>query len=104
MTANMTSKSPMSINQAARWAERQDAVLRTSHDGRPDYLAAAVDVNTNLVLCMGFGDMAYDYARAHRSERAIRVYAIVEVLEGLSEEEGEAACVPGARDAETPWY
>ncbi len=93
----------MSIRQAARWAEGHDAVYRVSHDGQPDYMAAAVDVNTNTVLTMGFGDKAYDYAKAHQGARAIRVYAIVEVLEGMSEEEGERACVPGPRDADAPW-
>jgi hypothetical protein len=36
-------------------------------------------------------------------EKAIRVYTMDEVLQGMSEEEGEAHCVPGARDAEAPW-
>lgn len=90
----------MSIRQAARWAERQGCVYRVQ-EGQPDYMAAAVDINTNKVLSMGFGDSAYQYKRDH-PEQPIRVYTMDEVLQGMSEEEGEACCVPGARDADAP--
>lgn len=92
----------MSIRQAARWAERNGSVYRVQ-DGQPDYMAAAVDVNTNKVLCMGFGDRAYDFKRAH-PEQPIRVYTLDEVIQGMDEEEGEAACIPGPRDADAAWY
>lgn len=92
----------MSIRQAARWAEQEDCVCR-SLNGEPDYMAAAVDVNTNTVLCMGFGDKAYDYKHAN-PDRPIRVYTLDEVLQGMGEEEGERSCVPGARDADAPWH
>ena len=91
----------MHIRDAARWAERQDCVYRVV-DGEPDYMAAAVDINTNRVLVMGFGDKAYEYKNA-RPQEAIRIYTLDEVLQGMSEEEGEASCVPGPRDAEAPW-
>lgn len=91
----------MHIRDAARWAERQDCVHRVTN-GEPDYMAAAVDINTNRVLEMGFGDKAYEYKRA-RPDQAIRVYTLDEVLQGMSEEEGEASCVPGPRDADAPW-
>lgn len=91
----------MSVRQAARWAEREDCVYRI-HEGQPDHMAAAVDIDTNKVLSMGFGDSAYQYKRDH-PDKAIRVYTMDEVLQGMSEEEGEAHCVPGARDAEAPW-
>lgn len=92
----------MSIRDAARWADRQGCVFRVI-DGQPDYMAAAVDVNTNKVLHMGFGDAAYDFKRAH-PEQAIRVYSLDEVLEQIGEDEGEQGCVPGARDADAPWH
>lgn len=94
----------MSIRQAARWAESRDAVYRVGRDGQPDYMAAAVDVNTNMVLCMGFGDKAYDYAKANNGAYAIRVYTLSEVLEDMTEEDGERQCVPGARDSDAPWH
>jgi len=92
----------MSIRQAARWADREDCVYRVQ-DGQPDYMAAAVDVGTNMVLCMGFGDKAYDFKRDH-PELAIRVYTVDEVLQGMDEEDGERNCIPGARDADAPWH
>lgn len=92
----------MSIRQAARWAEHKDCVYRVL-DGQPDYMAAAVDVNTNKVLSIGFGDKAYDFKRAH-PDLDIRVYTLDEVLQGMSEEEGEQGCIPGPRDADTPWH
>jgi len=92
----------MSIRQAARWADREGCVYRLHH-GQPDYMAAAVDLNTNKVLSMGYGDKAYDFKRAH-PEQPIRVYTLDEVLQGMSEEDGERDCVPGARDAEAPWH
>jgi hypothetical protein len=95
----------MSINQAARWANRNQCVYRVDrYSGQPDYMAAAVDINTNKVIVMGFGNKAYDYERANRQTANIRVYTMHEVLEGISEEEGEAGCVPGARDADAPWF
>jgi len=90
----------MSIRQAARWAERNNSLYRVQ-DGRPDYMAAAVDVNTNMVLCMGYGDKAYDFKRA-RPEQPIRVYTLDEVVQGMDEEEGEAACIPGPREVDSP--
>jgi hypothetical protein len=92
----------MSINQAARWADSKDCVYRV-HRGEQDFMAAAVNTNTNKVLVMGWGDKAYDYKRAN-PDMPIRVYTMDEVLQGLSEEEGEASCVPGPRDADAPWY
>lgn len=92
----------MSIRQAARWADRKGCVYRVQ-GGQPDYMAAAVDVNTNMVLCMGYGDKAYDFKRDH-PEQSIRVYTLDEVLQGMSEEDGERNCVPGVRDADAPWH
>lgn len=92
---------PMHIRDAARWADRQGCVYRIQN-GEPDYMAAAVDIDSNTVLVMGFGDKAY----AHKRENPtlpIRVYTMDEVLQGMSEEEGEACCVPGPRDADAPW-
>lgn len=92
----------MSIRQAARWADRKGCVYRVQ-GGEPDYMAAAVDVNTNMVLCMGYGDQAYDFKRDN-PEQSIRVYTLGEVLQCMSEEEGECNCVPGVRDADAPWH
>lgn len=93
----------MSIRQAARWAERNDCVYRANKfTGAPDYMTAAVDQRTNLVLCMGWGNKAYDY-KAQHADQQIRVYTLAEVLEGIDEEEGEMSCAPGARDADAPW-
>ena len=92
----------MSIRQAARWAEWKGCVYQVQ-DGQPDYMAAAVDLNTNKVLRMGFGDEAYEFKRAH-PEQLIRVYNLDEVLQGMDEEDGESSCVPGPRDAEAPWH
>jgi len=93
---------PMNIRQAARWADRAGAVYRLDRLGQPDYMAAAVDINTNLALCVGFGDKAYDFKRDN-PQLQIRVYTMDEVLQGMGEEEGEAGCCPGPRDAEAPW-
>lgn len=96
------STNQMHIRNAARWADRQDCVFRVI-DGQPDYMAAAVDVNTNKVLHMGFGDVAYEFKRAHPGQ-AIRVYSLSEVLDEMGEEEGERSCIPGIRDADAPWH
>jgi len=96
------STAQMSIREAARWADSKGCVYRVK-DGQPDYMAAAVDLNTNKVLSMGFGDKAYDFRRDHLGQ-PIRVYTLDEVLQGMAEEDGEAHCVPGARDADAPWY
>ena len=90
------------IRNAARWADRQDCVYRVI-DGQPDYMAAAVDAHTSKVLCMGFGDAAYEFKRTHPG-LSIRVYTMDEVLEQIGEEEGEQGCIPGFRDADAPWH
>lgn len=92
----------MHIRDAARWADRQDCVYRMI-DGQPDYMAAAVDVSTNKVLHMGFGDEAYAFKRTHPN-LSIRVYALDDVLEQIGQEEGERGCIPGIRDADAPWH
>lgn len=93
----------MSIRQAARWSRAMGTVYRVGAGGQLDYMAAAVDVNTNAVLCMGFGDKAYEYAKNVKPDQQVRVYTLDEVLQGMDEEEGERACVPGARDEDAPW-
>ena len=92
----------MHIRDAARWADRQDCVFRVI-DGQPDYMAAAVDVKTNQVLHLGFGDAAYAFKRSH-PDLSIRVYTLDEVLEQIGEEDGEQSCIPGFRDADAPWH
>lgn len=93
----------MTIRQAARWADKQQCVYRVDrYTGQPDHMAAAVDIKTNRVLCIGFGDKAYDFKRDNPTA-PIRVYTMQEVLDGMHEEEGEAMCVPGAGDADAPW-
>lgn len=52
-------------------------------------MAAAVDINTNLVLCIGFGDKAYAFKRQNSAVQ-VRVYTMDEVLQGMDEEDGES--------------
>ena len=94
----------MSITQAAKWASRNDCAYRVDrYTGQPDYMQAAVDQNTNLVLCIGYGDKADHYKRAN-PDKWIRVYTLQEVIEQIDCEEGEAGCMPGPRDAEAPCW
>lgn len=89
---------PMHIRDAAKWAHRKDILVRTASNGGPDYLYAAYSARTNMTECIGYGDKCHEYGRQARAQgrHDIRVEALEGVYEEITEEQGEARCVPDA--------
>jgi hypothetical protein len=102
----------MNIRQAARWAERKGVLVTPSRfNGEWLYMYAVYDLDTHMVDCVG----GYDKCSAHlklagaphtntmggvqvRDGRWLRMTALIDVVEGLDEAEGEAGCLPSARE------
>lgn len=86
----------MNIRQAARWAERKDCLFSVNrYTGEVEYLYAAYDINTNLVVAIG----SYEKCKAAGGCAVggdLRLEALQDVCADMDEYEGEAMCVPDA--------
>lgn len=97
----------MNIRQAARWAERKGALYSINRAGQPEHLYAVYDTRNLLVECIGRHDKCQAYRESLGSQydsmptrdgRYLRMQALDEVVAQLDEEEGEARCMPSARE------
>lgn len=89
----------MSINQAARWAERKDCLYISGNTQNPMY--AVVDQNDNRVDCLGAFEKCEAFISANRGWW--RLYVLDEVLEQIRSDDAEAACYLGEREENVAW-
>lgn len=100
--------SQMNIREAARWAERKDALVRVVN-GEPHYLYAVYDTGNHMVDLVGGYDKCKAYALSRGCEyvptasgqhaadgRWLKMVSLEQVCEEMGESEGEARCVPDA--------
>jgi hypothetical protein len=93
----------MNIRQAARWAEREDILVREGRDGQPDWLYAVYDTNTNRVTCIGYYEKCSQHmldagckhascAGHHETTdgRWLRMQSLHCIVQEMDESEGEA--------------
>lgn len=99
--------SQMNIRQAARWAQRKGALYRVNRAGQVEHLYAVYDTRNLLVECIGSYDTCDDYRKTLGSQydsmptrdgRYLRMEALDTVVEQLDEADGEARCIPTARE------
>ena len=99
--------SQMNIRQAARWAQRKGALYRVNRAGLIEHLYAVYDTRNLLVECIGSYDKCDDYRKARGSQydsmptkdgRYLRLQSLDTVVEELDEADGEAHCMPTARE------
>lgn len=99
----------MNIRQAARWAERQDALVKLGRDGQPDYLCAVYDVGTHLVECIGSHEKCDADMRSKGCAYSLTGCGVIAsdgrylcletldtVCQELDESDGEARCIAEA--------
>lgn len=96
----MDSKGRMSINDAAKWADRKDCLYINGDYQAP--MCAAVNQNDNRVDCLGSFQKVDAYMKAH-PDQPLRRYWLDEVLEQIQCDEGEAACYLGWREEGVSW-
>lgn len=102
----------MNIRQAARWAERKQALYTPSRfNGEPLYLYAVYDMNNHNVECIGGHDKCSAFLRQAGATtintmsgvqvgdgRWLRMQALIDVVDELDQSEAEQACAPSARE------
>lgn len=84
----------MTLYQAARWADRNDAVYFPMRDGSVEWNYAVHDMRTGFVLCIGKYDKCSAFLASVPSGSYWRMDSLESVLEQIDEEEGEASCIP----------
>lgn len=92
----------MNIRQAARWAERKGALVRTGYDGQPDYLYAVYDTGNHMVDMIGGYDKCKAAMPPHgqpdKAGRWLRMEALETIVCEMDESEGESRCIPERAD------
>lgn len=90
------SQPQMTLYQAARWADKNDAVYFPMRDGSVEWNYAVHDERTGFVLCIGKYDKCSAFMTGAQAGCQWRMYSLESVLEQIDEEEGEARCIPDA--------